>query len=423
MIAVFASVGMGRGHQTKSVQYTVFSTLQQCPPQPNSSLRAGLQNGISRLWSSCNPAHPSVGTPNTSDTSSSVSLPALVDPISLNSSTETATGHTQWEHPIAQQQPPEPSTSPPVTTAAQSHHKRRQYAAGQTQAYYGAAEVAPDPGYVAPGLQPQPAGGQLFTPGLAAENQFQSQQTQAPGQPHPYFTQPLEQPTYLEPYDHQQQQQRSNYVQPGVDALAGQFGQMGMGGQKQFQLYTTNLLTSPPDPHELFKPPPEIRLPPNACISPSPYANAEPSYQRCTINAIPTTSSLLNKAKIPLALVLTPYRSLKDGDDAVPVVTDTVIARCRRCRTYINPYVQFIDGGNRCDPSSNSLISSAYSSKGGAAACVICRTKSLSCSTGIKQPINLVIGGNAQNLTIPLWSLLLPPSTWSAHHNPPFMSF
>ncbi|EKM77335.1 hypothetical protein AGABI1DRAFT_43626 [Agaricus bisporus var. burnettii JB137-S8] len=259
---------------------------------------------------------------------------------------ETATGHTQWEHPIAQQQPPEPSTSPPVTTAAQSHHKRRQYAAGQTQAYYGAAEAAPDPGYVAPGLQPQPAGGQLFTPGLAAENQFQSQQTQAPGQPHPYFTQPLEQPTYLEPYD-QQQQQRSNYVQPGVDALAGQFGQMGMGGQKQFQLYTTNLLTSPPDPHELFKPPPEIRLPPNACISPSPYANAEPSYQRCTINAIPTTSSLLNKAKIPLALVLTPYRSLKDGDDAVPVVTDTVIARCRRCRTYINPYVQFIDGGNR----------------------------------------------------------------------------
>lgn len=31
----------------------------------------------------------------------------------------------------------------------------------------------------------------------------------------------------------------------------------------------------------------------------------------------------------------------------VPVVKDTVIARCRRCRTYINPYVTFIEGGNR----------------------------------------------------------------------------
>jgi protein transport protein SEC24 len=56
---------------------------------------------------------------------------------------------------------------------------------------------------------------------------------------------------------------------------------------------------------------------------------------------------MLNKSKIPLGLVITPYRTLKDGEPPVPVVTDTVIARCRRCRTYINPYVQFIDNGNR----------------------------------------------------------------------------
>ena len=122
---------------------------------------------------------------------------------------------------------------------------------------------------------------------------------------------------------------------------------MGMG-QKPLRLYTTNLLTSPPDPRELSRPPPEIRLPPNSCITTSPYANAEYSYQRCTLNAIPTTSSLLNKSKIPLGLVITPYRTVREGDQPVPLVTDTVIARCRRCRTYINPYVQFIDGGNRC---------------------------------------------------------------------------
>lgn len=77
-------------------------------------------------------------------------------------------------------------------------------------------------------------------------------------------------------------------------------------------------------------------------------ANAHPSYKRSTLNAVPTTSSLLNKSKIPFGLVITPCRTLKEGDEPVPVVTDTVIARCRRCRTYINPYVQFIDGGNRC---------------------------------------------------------------------------
>ncbi|KAK7684560.1 COPII subunit [Cerrena zonata] len=131
-----------------------------------------------------------------------------------------------------------------------------------------------------------------------------------------------------------------------MGALADQFGQMNMG-QKGLRLFTTNLLTSPPEPMELRQPPPEIVLPPNSCLSQSPFANADSSYQRSTLNAIPTTNSLLNKSKIPLGLVITPYRSLKEGEDEVPVVTDTVIARCRRCRTYINPYVQFIDGGNR----------------------------------------------------------------------------
>jgi protein transport protein SEC24 len=102
-----------------------------------------------------------------------------------------------------------------------------------------------------------------------------------------------------------------------------------------------------PDVRTLDTPPPPILLPAGACISPHATAQADPSYQRSTINAIPTTASLLNKSKLPLALILTPYRSLKPGDEPVPVVSDTVIARCRRCRSYINPYVTFIEGGAR----------------------------------------------------------------------------
>ncbi|KAG6873665.1 hypothetical protein C0995_012599 [Termitomyces sp. Mi166 len=252
---------------------------------------------------------------------------------------ETATGRTQWEVPQADPQVPDQQSMAPSAPAAH-HSKRRQYAAGQTQAYYGGDGIT-DPSYGAAGAQQQPAaGGQLFTPGLAAEQQFASQQTTQPA-----YYQPGQESEYINGPAYGQPQQ--GYVQGAVDQLAGQFGQMGMGGQKQLQLYTTNLLTSPPEPRELYRPPPEIRLPPNSCISPSPFANADPSYKRCTLNAVPTSSSLLSKAKVPLALVITPYRSLKEGEEPVPLITDTVIARCRRCRTYINPYVQFIDGGNR----------------------------------------------------------------------------
>ena len=260
-------------------------------------------------------------------------------------SIETATGHTQWEPPThvsASLEDAAISAPPPP----QHHGKRRQYAPGQTQAYYAGDTAVLDPTYLASGasVPAQPQGGQLFTPGLAVENQFAAQQVQqppAPGQQPSYFS-PGE-PEYINGPAFNQQPQ---YGQAPVDALANQFGQMGMG-QKQFQLYTTNLLTSPPEPRDLQRPPPEIRLPPNSCVSPSPTANADPSYLRSTINAIPTTSSLLSKSKLPLALIITPYRSLNEGEEPVHLVTDTVIARCRRCRTYINPYVQFIDGGNR----------------------------------------------------------------------------
>jgi protein transport protein SEC24 len=229
---------------------------------------------------------------------------------------------------------------------AQSHGKRRQYAAGQTQAYYGANDAVADASYGTLGVQQQqPApGGQLFTPGLAAEQQFAAQQQQQQP-PQPLYHAPPQDPQYINAPGFGQE---PAYYPPAapVNQLADQFSQMGMG-QKPLPLYTTNLLTSPPDPRELTRPPPEIRLPPNSCITTSPYANADYTYQRCTLNAIPTTSSLLNKSKIPLGLVITPYRTTKEGEPQVPVVTDTVIARCRRCRTYINPYVQFIDGGNR----------------------------------------------------------------------------
>ncbi|KAG8519436.1 Protein transport protein Sec24B [Galemys pyrenaicus] len=60
---------------------------------------------------------------------------------------------------------------------------------------------------------------------------------------------------------------------------------------------------------------------------------------RCTLTNIPQTQALLNKAKLPLGLLLHPFRDLTQ----LPVITSNTIVRCRSCRTYINPFVSFID--------------------------------------------------------------------------------
>ena len=84
-----------------------------------------------------------------------------------------------------------------------------------------------------------------------------------------------------------------------------------------------------------------------ASVTKSPTRNADPSYKRCTLTAIPTSDTLHRKTKLPFALVVTPFRSVSPSEPPVPVVEDRIIARCRRCRSYINPFVTFIDGGSR----------------------------------------------------------------------------
>nr|XP_014346040.1 PREDICTED: protein transport protein Sec24B [Latimeria chalumnae] len=60
---------------------------------------------------------------------------------------------------------------------------------------------------------------------------------------------------------------------------------------------------------------------------------------RCTLTNIPQTQAMLNKAKLPLGLLLHPFRDLTQ----LPVITSSTIVRCRSCRTYINPFVSFLD--------------------------------------------------------------------------------
>ncbi|WFD42955.1 COPII subunit [Malassezia psittaci] len=139
-----------------------------------------------------------------------------------------------------------------------------------------------------------------------------------------------------------------------MNNVAAQLQQMNVGaarsatGRSVNQLSNAVLSQQPVDMNDLDMPPPPIELPPGTGLVASPQ-NADPSWQRSTLNSIPTTASMLNKSKLPLAVVLSPMRSVRerDGDAPVPVVSDSVIARCRRCRTYINPFVTFVEGGHR----------------------------------------------------------------------------
>ncbi|RMD41305.1 hypothetical protein DV735_g3837, partial [Chaetothyriales sp. CBS 134920] len=143
-------------------------------------------------------------------------------------------------------------------------------------------------------------------------------------------------------------QQQPPQQQPGsggIPALTQQFGHMDMS-QKPL-LYPTDLNNQPFNVAELDYPPPPAILPVNTSVTPSPGANCPPKFVRSTLNAVPTTHSLLKKSKLPFALVIQPYTSLHDNEDPVPVVPDQIISRCRRCRSYINPFVTFLDHGHR----------------------------------------------------------------------------
>ncbi|GMI65450.1 ENDOPLASMIC RETICULUM MORPHOLOGY 2 [Hibiscus trionum] len=76
--------------------------------------------------------------------------------------------------------------------------------------------------------------------------------------------------------------------------------------------------------------------------------NCNPRYLRLTTSAIPSSKSLVSRWHLPLGAVVCPLAEAPEGEE-VPVInfTSTGIIRCRRCHTYVNPYVTFTDAGRK----------------------------------------------------------------------------
>ncbi|KAM4030239.1 protein transport protein Sec24C isoform 4-T4 [Anomaloglossus baeobatrachus] len=77
--------------------------------------------------------------------------------------------------------------------------------------------------------------------------------------------------------------------------------------------------------------------------------NASPRYIRCTSYNFPASSDMAKQSQVPLAAVIKPLATLP-SDEATPCLVDhgeTGPIRCNRCKAYMCPYMQFIEGGRR----------------------------------------------------------------------------
>jgi len=95
------------------------------------------------------------------------------------------------------------------------------------------------------------------------------------------------------------------------------------------------------------QPPPSVWNPPQPS-SLAPEGQSPSKYMHCSVGCIPASAAVAQKFSLPISVVIHPLNDVA-GEEEVPVVNfgSTGVIRCRRCRTYVNPFVVFIDAGRR----------------------------------------------------------------------------
>lgn len=181
------------------------------------------------------------------------------------------------------------------------------------------------------------------------QQQYQPQTTQ-PAHPsswsmaprHP-LVQPQQSLPPPPPHHHQQQQQQQQHLQhfqqsqSSNSVTATGFNQLWTSSAESFDLLQSpNIL--PPEPEA----PPTIHLQ-STNNSAAPHHQSEfncsPDVFRCTLTKIPDSAALLHKSRLPLGVLIHPFKDLTQ----LAVIQCSTIVRCRSCRTYINPFVYFVD--------------------------------------------------------------------------------
>lgn len=152
-----------------------------------------------------------------------------------------------------------------------------------------------------------------------------SQQGYAPGAPQGYTGAPA----FNTGYD------PTGFAQPSAEQVMGQFASLTMGPSGPGQATDIGV-----NPAEFPRPGSEPWTPPPV------EGNADPKYMRLTSAALPNSAALKARWGLPVGGIVDPLN--KDGPPVTLVDFGSAgIVRCRKCRTYINPFVVWTDGGRR----------------------------------------------------------------------------
>ncbi|KAJ3219606.1 DNA mismatch repair protein msh6 [Dinochytrium kinnereticum] len=226
------------------------------------------------------------------------------------------------------------------------------------------------PGAQFGGMIPQGLGMQQppTNPQFGAQGGTGPQPGQPYGQPHPAFAQPGQPPqNYAQPAQGyappgQMAQNYSQPSQPGAPIHGMQPGGMAAGAPGK--LNTQQYGTGRPQPQQPARP----RIDPNQIPSPLavheadqathdgvPYSTLSRTMpplaatRYTAIDEVPCTDDLQKSSMLPLGLIVQPLADLDPAEAPVKVVDfgEAGPVRCRRCRGYVNPFFQFVDGGRK----------------------------------------------------------------------------
>ena len=76
--------------------------------------------------------------------------------------------------------------------------------------------------------------------------------------------------------------------------------------------------------------------------------NSDKSLLRLTTDRLPANAQLAKDCGIPLAITVKPFGELPSGEE-IPASSfnNRSIIRCKDCRAYINPFVKFVEQGQK----------------------------------------------------------------------------
>ncbi|XP_068961003.1 protein transport protein Sec24D isoform X2 [Petaurus breviceps papuanus] len=77
--------------------------------------------------------------------------------------------------------------------------------------------------------------------------------------------------------------------------------------------------------------------------------NASPRYIRCTTYCFPSTSDMAKQSQLPLAAIIKPFATIPPNEVPLYLVNhgESGPVRCNRCKAYMCPFMQFIEGGRK----------------------------------------------------------------------------